>query len=141
MHEVDQAATIIQEAAHEDANFIFGSVVDPDMKGRVKITVIATGFDEVGSRRAQEQAVSATADTPVDLENYSNWKQGESVAPAPMPANRNSAIAISHRPRIELPLSADTTDSDSSVGSDVALEIGQDQESDDIPAFMRRHVE
>jgi len=141
LHEVDQAATIIQEAAHEDANFIFGSVVDPDMKGRVKITVIATGFDEVGSRRAQEQAVSATADTPVDLENYSNWKQGESVEPAPMPANRNSAIAISHRPCIELPLSADTTDSDSSVGSDVALEIGQDQESDDIPAFMRRHVE
>lgn len=141
LHEIDQAATIIQEAAHEDANFIFGSVVDPDMEGRVKITVIATGFDEIGSRRAQEQVVSVTADTPVDLENYSNWKQEESVAPGAMSTNDSGAIAISRRPLIELPLSADTTDPDSSVGSDVALEIGQDQESDDIPAFMRRHAE
>ena len=141
LHEVNQAATIIQEAAHEDANFIFGSVVDPDMDGRVKITVIATGFDDIGSRRAQGQVVSATADTPVDLENYSNWKKDDSVAPGPMPANGNSVIDISRRPLIELPLSVDTTHSDSSVGSDVTLEIDQDQESEDIPAFMRRRAE
>ena len=142
LHEVDQAATIIQEAAHEDANFIFGSVVDPDMEGRVKITVIATGFDDIGSRRAQDQVVSATADTPVDLENYSSWKQEEPVAPAPMATNTNGgAIAISRRRLIELPLAADTTDSNVSAGSDVALEMGQDQEPDDIPAFLRRHAE
>ena len=141
MHEVNQAATIIQEAAHEDANFIFGSVVDPDMEGRVKITVIATGFDDIGSRRAQGQVVSATADTPVDLENYSSWKKDDSVAPGPMPANGNSVIDISRRPLIELPLSADTIDSNASAGSDVALEMGQDQESEDVPAFMRRRAE
>jgi len=141
LHEVDQAATIIQEAAHEDANFIFGSVVDPDMEGRVKITVIATGFDDIGSRRAQGQAVSATADTPVDLENYSSWKQEEPVAPAPMATNGNDgAIAISRRPLIELPL-ADTADFISSVAADVAIEKDQDQEPDDIPAFLRRHAE
>ena len=43
--EVSEASSIIQEAAHEDANIIFGAVVDPKMAGRVKITVIATGFD------------------------------------------------------------------------------------------------
>src|SRR5918993_344643 len=43
--EVREASAIIQEAAHEDANIIFGAVVDPKMEGRVKITVIATGFD------------------------------------------------------------------------------------------------
>ena len=42
--EVSDASTIIQEAADEDANIIFGAVVDPDLKGKVKITVIATGF-------------------------------------------------------------------------------------------------
>jgi len=46
LSEVSQASSIIHEAAHEEANIIFGAVVDPSMEGRVKITVIATGFDE-----------------------------------------------------------------------------------------------
>src|SRR3954465_3324485 len=43
--EVSEASSIVQEAAHEDANIIFGAVIDPTLKGKVKITVIATGFD------------------------------------------------------------------------------------------------
>ena len=43
--EVSEASDIIYSAAHEDANIIFGAVVDPTMEGQVKITVIATGFD------------------------------------------------------------------------------------------------
>src|SRR5919205_1446309 len=42
--EVNEASTIIQSAAHEDANIIFGAVLDEKMKDMVKITVIATGF-------------------------------------------------------------------------------------------------
>src|SRR3954447_2922608 len=42
--EVSEASCIVQEAADEDANIIFGAVVDPMLKGKVKITVIATGF-------------------------------------------------------------------------------------------------
>ncbi len=141
LHEVDQAATIIQEAAHEDANFIFGSVVDPDMEGRVKITVIATGFDEIGSRHAVAKTALTAADTPVDLKNYSNWKQDETAASAAISANGNGGIAISRRPLTELPLSVDTTESDSSLDSVVDLEMNQDQELEDVPAFMRRHTE
>jgi cell division protein FtsZ len=48
--EVQQACTIIQGAAHEDANIIFGAVLDEKMKDAVKITVIATGFKESGMR-------------------------------------------------------------------------------------------
>jgi cell division protein FtsZ len=44
--EVQHACTIIQGAAHEDANIIFGAVLDEKMKDSVKITVIATGFRE-----------------------------------------------------------------------------------------------
>ncbi len=47
--EVQQACSIIQSAAHEDANIIFGAVMDEKMKDAVKITVIATGFREVRS--------------------------------------------------------------------------------------------
>ena len=46
--EVSEASTIVQEAADEDANIIFGAVVDPALKGKVKITVIATGFGRAG---------------------------------------------------------------------------------------------
>src|SRR6202142_3118827 len=49
--EVQQACTIIQGAAHEDANIIFGAVLDEKMKDSVKITVIATGFRESEARR------------------------------------------------------------------------------------------
>src|SRR5450755_3977754 len=49
--EVQQACTIIQGAAHEDANIIFGAVLDEKMKDSVKITVIATGFKESDMRR------------------------------------------------------------------------------------------
>jgi cell division protein FtsZ len=51
--EVQQACTIIQGAAHEDANIIFGAVLDEKMKDAVKITVIATGFKEEDMRRAR----------------------------------------------------------------------------------------
>ena len=49
--EVNQACSLIQEAAHEDANIIFGSVIDDEMGDRLKITVIATGFASQNSRR------------------------------------------------------------------------------------------
>jgi cell division protein FtsZ len=52
--EVQQACTIIQGAAHEDANIIFGAVLDEKMKDSVKITVIATGFKDSAVRRQRQ---------------------------------------------------------------------------------------
>ena len=46
LREIEQAASLIQQAAHEDAEIIFGLVTDPDMSDVIKVTVIATGFDE-----------------------------------------------------------------------------------------------
>ncbi|MBI3047935.1 MAG: cell division protein FtsZ [Acidobacteria bacterium] len=65
--EVNEASCVIQEAAHEDANIIFGAVVDPGLTGKVKITVIATGFDRAGSGRT---VPAAALQTPVDLHGY-----------------------------------------------------------------------
>ena len=61
--EVNEASTIIQSAAHEDANIIFGAVLDEKMKDEVKITVIATGFKEVRSRRESVDATAAAIHT------------------------------------------------------------------------------
>jgi cell division protein FtsZ len=48
---VNEASTLIQEAAHEDANIIFGAVIDDTMpKGEMRVTVIATGLDSTRMR-------------------------------------------------------------------------------------------
>ena len=46
LHEVEEAARIVQQAAHDDANIIFGAVVDPSLQDEMRVTVIATGFTE-----------------------------------------------------------------------------------------------
>lgn len=46
LHEISEASTLIQEAAHEDANIIFGAVIDENMGDSLRVTVIATGFDQ-----------------------------------------------------------------------------------------------
>src|SRR5205085_8713119 len=63
--EVNEASMIIQSAAHEDANIIFGAVLDEQMNDEVKITVIATGFREDYQRRERSTAVSTAVSTNV----------------------------------------------------------------------------
>jgi cell division protein FtsZ len=71
--EVQQACTIIQSAAHEDANIIFGAVMDEKMKDAVKITVIATGFREVSRMQPRLHEVhssfAASHDDAMDFPN------------------------------------------------------------------------
>src|SRR5512139_4177705 len=75
--EVHEASTIIHEAAHEEANIIFGAVIDPRLEGQVKLTVIATGFDRPGSKAV---VPGGAGQTPVDLSNYTSWLQGEGAS-------------------------------------------------------------
>jgi cell division protein FtsZ len=70
--EVSEASEIIHEAAHEDANIIFGAVVNPQMEGKIKITVIATGFDPV--RNALAPSTQSLMPTPVDLRAYTQHR-------------------------------------------------------------------
>ena len=62
MFEVDEAAKIIAASADPDANIIFGAVVKEDLVDQVRITVIATGFDETRARLAQ---ISKTKEPPI----------------------------------------------------------------------------
>jgi len=59
LHEVNEASSLIEQAAHEDANIIFGSVIDANIGDEVRITVIATGFDRaLISASDEEQRVA-----------------------------------------------------------------------------------
>lgn len=60
LKEINDAASLVQQAAHEDANIIFGLVTDASMGDMVKVTVIATGFDAVQMQSTdQQEAVRA----------------------------------------------------------------------------------
>jgi cell division protein FtsZ len=129
--EVSEASCVIQEAAHDDANIIFGAVVDPALAGKVKITVIATGFDRTPSSR---QPV-APMQTPVDLQNYSAHLSREpepagvqpAVAVEPVASVLDAAVpplTLNRRMGLELPLPAvESVDVESPL---------------DVPAFLRR---
>src|SRR6478672_9228387 len=101
--EVNEASCIVQEAADEDANIIFGAVVDPALKGRVKITVIATGF---GAQIAT-RPLNSGAHTPIDMTPYTEQARVRAdaavISAAAMPAPR---LSINRRPLFDLPLGA-----------------------------------
>jgi cell division protein FtsZ len=51
LHEINEASSLIQKEAHEDANIIFGTVIDKNMGDEIRITVIATGFEDITQKR------------------------------------------------------------------------------------------
>jgi cell division protein FtsZ len=100
--EVSEASSIVQEAADEDANIIFGAVVDPALKGKVKITVIATGF----GAQANARPSATLAQTPVDMTQYADharMRNDAIPASVSIPAAR---LSIARRPLFELPMAA-----------------------------------
>jgi cell division protein FtsZ len=53
--EVNEASMMVQENAHEDAHIIFGAVIDKQMEGEMRVTVIATGFEETVLAQTEER--------------------------------------------------------------------------------------
>jgi cell division protein FtsZ len=139
--EVSEASAIIQEAAHEDANIIFGAVVDPKMEGKVKITVIATGFDR---GLTAKQPSASTAQTPVDLHSYSSLRSEpvEKVAVAAVATNGSghvSRLSLSRRPVLEMPIAAAAADpAADTISPGAEFEPASPL---DVPAFLRRQHE
>ena len=138
--EVNEASLLIQEAAHEDANIIFGAVVDPTLEGRVKVTVIATGFDLVGR---SSNRLSEPSQTPVDLQHYTVASEGEarSASSGAGTCDGSARLSIARRPALDLAAAAPhrwrrwRTVRRRHGGADLDLEA---LSAFDVPAFLRR---
>ena len=139
--EVNEALTVIQEAAHEDANIIFGAVVDPSLAAKVKITVIATGFDHVS--RVHSAGATVPMQTPVDLQSYTSPYGGRpsspsspavEAAPPRFVINRRQPVdpPLQSRPALALAGLESTTGSDDPADIELNLEL-------EVPAFLRRN--
>ena len=96
--EVNEASTIIQSAAHEDANIIFGAVQDEKMKDDLKITVIATGFkNDVPARK--DRTVNA-AQAAISTARTASAYQVQAVSGGSASGERNPYTTCSHGSRI-----------------------------------------
>lgn len=70
--EVNEASTLITEAAHEDAEVIFGAVIDENMGDQVSVTVIATGFGDENQKLVSDQLLKLQQMANVQLNNTQN---------------------------------------------------------------------
>src|ERR1700678_1764593 len=154
--EVQQACTIIQSAAHEDANIIFGAVMDEKMKDSVKITVIATGFREVP--RMQQRPAGAhhsfatSHDDAMDFPDPVGPPTGSSFpepfrdAAPDLMMDEASPVAMHHssmnQPGMNQPA---TTHAGAEVisldGMRSAMVANFEQDDLDVPAFLRKRGE
>lgn len=118
LQEVNEAAEIIHAEAHEDANIIWGMVIDPNSEDRVRVTVIATGFGD----RAEDE-------TTVSMSGVGGAKE--------TPAAQE---------RLEIPTFA--RKQKESAGGEViklkklsVLSSAEDEEKYEIPTFLRKQVD
>ncbi len=134
LFEVNEAAAIIKETSHPDVNLIFGAVIDENMGDEIRITVIATGFEQ--SRVATRRPVKATAAAPRDRVNPA------ATAAAPRPVARPA-----QPPQQSQPPDTATTDEEEQAAPPQAQVRKVEEEFTsrvydtddlDIPAFLRR---
>jgi cell division protein FtsZ len=110
LFEINEAASLVQDAAHQDANIIFGTVIDDSLGDEVRVTVIAAGFDASGAGRRPAGGGSSA----------------QSIAPANSGKVTSSLFEPTDVASVPLPTNGAT------------LNIGGADEDVDVPPFMRR---
>jgi cell division protein FtsZ len=125
LQEVNEAAELIHSEAHEDANIIWGMVIDPNMQDKVRVTVIATGF---GDRT--EDATTVTMTTVLNAKDNNGTN-----AAAPTPS----------ADKIDVPAFARKKEG---AGAEViklkklsVLSSSEDEEKYEIPTFLRKQCD
>jgi cell division protein FtsZ len=86
LFEINEAARLVQEAAHPEANIIFGAVIDDALGDEVRVTVIAAGFDGgAPTRRRDDRALGQVSgrSVPAPSTGHPPATRGSSSAPAP----------------------------------------------------------
>ncbi|MDT5091456.1 MAG: cell division protein FtsZ [Mycobacterium sp.] len=111
LFEINEAASLVQEAAHPDANIIFGTVIDDSLGDEVRVTVIAAGFDASSAR--SKPMVGAGAKVAAGASGKVTSTLFEPADPATVPGHTNGATVR--------------------IGGD-----GTDDDDVDVPPFMRR---
>jgi cell division protein FtsZ len=121
LHEVHEASSVIQKAAHENANIIFGAVQDDAMKDTIKITVIAAGFKDANKKNTPQKPsyLAKTWKAAPEVQEVQMVKQVQEEPPPPPPA------PVVHHAQVQQPV----------------REVHQDVDDLDVPTFLRRQAQ
>ena len=122
MAEVDEAAKLISSAVDPDANIIFGATIDEKLVDQIKITVIATGFDET-KRRLREMSSKPTRDV----------RYG-------MPQQRQGGAVFTQTSQQSVPLTpvVDPAAHNTQIFTPTVDDVPPEEDEFDIPAFLRQ---
>jgi cell division protein FtsZ len=115
LFEINEAASLVQDAAHQEANIIFGTVIDDSLGDEVRVTVIAAGFDAGPGRKPVVGAGAGSSTTGAN-------------AIASAKAGKLSSTLFEPVDAVSVPVHTN--------GS--TLNIGGDDDDVDVPPFMRR---
>ena len=120
IHDVNAASSLIQEEAHEDANIIFGAVVDESMEEEIRVTVIATGFGEIKEGVNPKSTILPKAQIIENLDLPLSGKREESLS-----ATRGSEPTLGEVKRV------------GNMGGYSA----SDEDQYDTPTFLRKQAD
>lgn len=131
LFEINEAASLVQEAAHQEANIIFGTVIDDSLGDEVRITVIAAGFAAAGPGRnpilGSSEPGGSTDSTDSNAAATGSHGAGQSIAPGK--AGKVTSTLFEPAEAVSVPVH--TNGATVSVG-------GDDDDDVDVPPFMRR---
>ena len=142
LFEINEAASLVQEAAHEEANIIFGTVIDDSLGDEVRVTVIAAGFDSTPSvmppavRRPAGDVVDGSTDDPA-----ARPQRGSSLPPLPDRGEdgylRPDGVPAAPRPyESSSPVATPPQGGGGGAVPPNARPVGEDDEVD-VPPFMK----
>ncbi len=123
LHDVSEATQAIYEAAGEDAEVIFGAVTDPTATGELRVTVIATGFNQAEAKVTTPRAASG------------NGKSYEPLRQAPSDVRAFEPKVI----RLQEPSSVQPLMRESGNGRLEPVVVGED--AFEVPTFLRRQMD
>ena len=148
MREIEEAATLVQEQAHEDANIIFGATIDETMGDAIKVTVIATGFDQAvaevpatlstSSSRPLSTQLGSTMSSPAATSRATPVQQPRTAPSAAPPASRQAPREDLSFPSRRAPATQPAPAAGAAGGRERATFVPPLDSEWDTPAFQRR---
>ena len=142
LFEINEAARLVQEVAHPEANIIFGAVIDDALGDEVRVTVIAAGFDKVDVTSApaapqavQQQAAPQRAAAPTQPQPVS--AQPQSAQPQPAPAQPQQAERPAVRGTVPLAPQEQQPRRQQDLPTVVEPDLGAGSSDLDVPDFLK----
>ena len=135
--EVNEAATLIQEEAHEDATIIFGAVIDENLEDELRITVIATGF---GGHEARSSEPMASASKEPAPQKQASRGQGPKAARDRKVVHLGTLVDDD----LDMPRWENEGEERDTGASQSPYELKEEEVSEediDIPTFLRKRMD